>query len=327
MPGNATSSAPGIALAVATPARNGTSGSFLPWITTGGHVEPAQRRCAGARGEDGCELPRRPRRVVAAVVCGRCLLADALLVQWVAGRADHPKHAHEVVDVGIAALRRAPHQDAPHAQLRRADAPVAGRGEHRAEREHPLRVTDGHRLGDHPAHRDAGHVRALDAEVVEQAEAVARHVVQQVGRADPEASHRAHHVRHGCVDLRGEARVAVVEADHVEPALGEPLAELAIPVDELHPEPHHEQERGVGAVADRLVDELDLSDVCALFGHRPGISTRSFESRTEKSKLLVRRKLGSFPSSSSLAVCPLAKRQPLPKSWNTILPRWLSRRR
>ena len=46
MPGNATSSAPGIALAVATPARNGTSGSLFPWITTAG---TSSRRSAAVR--------------------------------------------------------------------------------------------------------------------------------------------------------------------------------------------------------------------------------------------------------------------------------------
>ena len=74
----------------------------------------------------------------------------------------------------------------------------------------------------------------------------------------------------GALDLGRQARVAVVEADHVEAALGEQLAQLAVPVDELHPEAHHEEERLVRRVADRLVDELDLADLCALLRHRPG---------------------------------------------------------
>ena len=165
---------------------------------------------------------------------------------------------------------------------------------------------------------------ALDPELVEQAEAVVRHVAQQVGRLDPQAGHRAHHVRHGGVDLGREPRVAVVEADHMEAALGEALAELEVPVDQLHPEPHYEQERGIARVADRLVDELDLSDPGALLGHRPGSWAQACDSVTENLKLLVRRKLGSFPSSSSFAVWPRAKRQPLPNSWNSSRPRWLS---
>ena len=146
---------------------------------------------------------------------------------------------------------------------------------------------------------------------------VVRHVLQQVGRPDREAGHRLHHVRHRAVDLRGQARVAVVEADHVEAALGQSLAELEFPVDQLHPEPHHEQQGRIGGIADRLVDELNLSDVCALFSHRPGRSTRVRENLTLNLKLLGRRKFGSLPSSSSFAVWPRAKRHPFPKSWNS----------
>ena len=47
----------------------------------------------------------------------------------------------------------------------------------------------------------------------------------------------------GRVDLRGQAGVAVVEADHLEAALRQALAELQVPVDQLHPEPHHQQDR------------------------------------------------------------------------------------
>ena len=115
---------------------------------------------------------------------------------------------------------------------------------------------------------------ALDPEMVEQPEAVVRHVAQQVGRPDRQAGHRAHHVRHGRVDLGREPSVAVVEADHLEAALGEALAELEVPVDQLHAESHHEQQRGVAGVADRLVDELDLSHVGAFLGHRPGRSNQ-----------------------------------------------------
>ena len=324
MPGSATSSASGIALAVATPARNGTSGSFSPWITTVGTSsrlrasvrEPEARMAASCRAVPAGWWQRSKR--------GRGLLAEARLVDRVAGGPDHPEDAYEVLDVGVALVRRAPHQHAPHAQLRRAHAPVASRGQHRAERQHPLRPAYGHRLGDHRAHRDADHVRALDAEPVEEAEAVVRHVHEQVRRVDAEARHRAHHVRHGRIDLRGHARVAVVEADHVEAALRDALAELLVPVDELHPEAHHEQERRVGGIADRLVGELDRSDADALLGHRPGRSTLAPETSTENLKLLVRTKLGSFRISSSFAVCPFAKRQPFPNSWNRSLPRWLS---
>ena len=52
------------------------------------------------------------------------------------------------------------------------------------ERADPLRVLDGDRLGDHPAHRRADDVGGVDAEVVEQADGVVGHVGEQVGRGD-----------------------------------------------------------------------------------------------------------------------------------------------
>jgi hypothetical protein len=168
-------------------------------------------------------------------------------------------------------------------------------------------------------------VRALDAQVIEQPKGVPRHVLEQVGHPRGQARHQPHDVRDRRRDLGGQPGVAVVEADHVEAAPREQLAQVAVPVDQLHPETHHEQERRVRRVADRLVDELELAGLGALFGHRPGRSRRVFAIRTENLKLLVRRNLGSRPSSSSFAVCPLAKRHPFPNSWNRIGPRWLSR--
>ncbi|HYN91818.1 MAG TPA: hypothetical protein VER75_07845, partial [Thermoleophilaceae bacterium] len=162
---------------------------------------------------------------------------------------------------------------------------------------------------------------ALDPQVVEQAEGVIRHVVQQVRHPGGEPGHQAHYVWHGRVDLCRETGVAVVEADHVEAALGEALAQLQVPVDQLHPQAHHQQQRRIVRVADRLVGDLEPSDVRARLHHLPGSCTRVPETLTENLKLLVRRNSGSFPNSSSFAVWPLPKRQPLPKSWKRILPR------
>ena len=39
-------------------------------------------------------------------------------------------------------------------------------------------------------------------------------------------------------------------------------------MDQLHAEPHHEQQRWVVEVADLLVDELDPVGLNALFAHR-----------------------------------------------------------
>ena len=56
---------------------------------------------------------------------------------------------------------------------------------------HPGRVLDGHRLGDHPAHRRPDDVGALDAEVVEQADGVGGHVGQRVGHRRAAARRRS----------------------------------------------------------------------------------------------------------------------------------------
>ena len=85
----------------------------------------------------------------------------------------------------------------------------------------------------------------LDVEMVEQAEGVVGHVLEQVGRLDAQPRHAAHEIGHGGVDLSGQARIAIVEADHVKATPGQQLAELAIPVDHLHPQAHYEQQRGL----------------------------------------------------------------------------------
>ena len=58
-------------------------------------------------------------------------------------------------------------------------------------------------------------------------------------------------------------------------------AELAVPVDQLHPEAHDQEQRSVRWVADRLVDQLHRADLGALLGHRPGSSTLVRARRTE----------------------------------------------
>jgi hypothetical protein len=64
------------------------------------------------------------------------------------------------------------------------------------------------------------------------------------------------------------ADVAVVEADDVKAALGELLAELLVPGDHLGGQAHHEDDRRVGWVAERLVAEGDVpADVEELLVH------------------------------------------------------------
>src|SRR3712207_8343989 len=53
-------------------------------------------------------------------------------------------------------------------------------------------------------------------------------------------------------EVRGPPDVAVVEAHDVEAAVDEHPAEVLVPGDHLRPEPHHEQDRRVGRVAEGL---------------------------------------------------------------------------
>ena len=99
-------------------------------------------------------------------------------------------------------------------------------------------MLDGHRLHDHPAHRQAHHVGAVDAHGVEHGDAVGRHVADEVGVA------RLAHRRTG--ERGGQAHVAVVEADDVQALGGEHLAPVVLVVDALAAEAVHHQQRRVG---------------------------------------------------------------------------------
>src|SRR5690606_18717568 len=121
-------------------------------------------------------------------------------------------------------------------------------------------VLDRHRLHDHAAHGDAEDVRPLDAEVVEQADGVGRHVGQQVGdlRGLPRAGggDDGHDVD-GRVEAGGLAHVTVVEPDDVEAAVRDRAAELVVPLDELAAEAVHQQHGRVGGVAEGVVGDVD----------------------------------------------------------------------
>ena len=61
------------------------------------------------------------------------------------------------------------------------------------------------------------------------------------------------------LDLGGAAGVAVVEADDVEAARGEHPAEVRVPPGHRAAEPHHQQQRLAGGVAEGLVAQLDAT--------------------------------------------------------------------
>ena len=98
--------APGIARAVARPPEGRTSGSLLPWMTVAGRSSLRSAAGAVAGGGDRVQLAGDAGRVVAAVVGAAGELAHALLVERVAGRADHLEGLDDALDRRLALARR-----------------------------------------------------------------------------------------------------------------------------------------------------------------------------------------------------------------------------
>ena len=123
-------------------------------------------------------------------------------------------------------------------------------GAHQADAEHTLGVPHRDVLRDPAAHREAGEVRALHAEVVEDPERVGHEVVAGVARLARRVGRRT-------------ARVAVVVADDEAPGGGEALAERLLPA--VHRgRPAHDQQHGRFArVAEGVDAQLGVVDLCS----------------------------------------------------------------
>ena len=85
-----------------------------------------------------------------------------------------------------------------------------------------------------------------DAQGVKQANSIVGHIVESVRGSRP-------------VALGGEARIPVVEADHVKTTGGEVLAERVVPMDQLIREANDEKQREAMGVSRSIV--LDLYSV------------------------------------------------------------------
>jgi hypothetical protein len=103
-------------------------------------------------------------------------------------------------------------------------------------------------------------VGALDPEMVEEPDAVGRHVGDLVGRRPLVAPDQLPRGRRVALDRGGAPDVAIVVADDEEAAAGELLAQILVPAEHLHGEPHDQQQRGIGGIAERLVAELEVAD-------------------------------------------------------------------
>ena len=160
-------------------------------------------------------------------------------------------------------------------------------------------------LGDHPAHRRAHDVRALDSQVVEQPDRVVREVTQRVGNRARPAHRQLDHRRRPALHRRRAPAVAVVVADHVEAAAGEVAAEVVTPGDHLRAEAHDQQHRRVGRVAERLVAEGDAAfELGELLAHPISFATLSASSGERPAFAATHVAAGAATRSEACAASP-----------------------
>ena len=184
-----------------------------------------------------------------------------------------PSRDPHVLVVGLAALLRPdPAERADHAldwvgarraqeleQLRLghlARATVTGPAHDREQRAHLRGMPDRELLGDQRTHRGAHDVRPVRRDLFEQPGGIVGHVAKRVARGGlpPQEADAAHP---GPGHMGRAPDVAVVEADHPQPARDHLLAERVAPPAEVEAEPHDEQDRRVLRRAELLVAELD----------------------------------------------------------------------
>ena len=122
-------------------------------------------------------------------------------------------------------------------------------------------MVDRHQLGNHPAHRRADHMRAGDAQRLEQASAVIGHIPESIGhpcgKADPLAQDLPHQAR--CtlaLELVRQADIAVVVADDAVPLAHQRLDKLVRPQRHLGAEAHHQQDHFMFGIAIVFIEQL-----------------------------------------------------------------------
>ena len=196
-----------------------------------------------------------------AVPADRGPVAHTLLVEWEAVRTDVAEDRHIALHRLDACARRLGGRQPPPRRQRRATDTRRARGGHdRSQRAHPARIVRGHGLGDHPAHRDAGQVRILVAEHVEQADGVARHVAEVVLPRMVASAQDGERLRRRKVHVRGPADVAIVEPGDAVAAAGQRGGEVGRPrAVQLLPQAADEHDRRIVRVTDLLVAQLDAA--------------------------------------------------------------------
>ena len=230
------SRAPGNQLGRAEPTLRRDQGVVASVDHQGRHVETGEGVRPVAAGVDRRKLtlgPLRRERAVEAV--GR--QGPDLFLVVVLLRLPHLR-PHRRFDEGATFHGRRREQGVTGLRRRGADPGVAGAAHDRGEAGDAVGVLDRHGLHDHPAHRHAGDVGPIDAEVVEHADPVGGHVGQRVG----DLGHRfpgelrlqhLHRVGALPVQLRRQPAVAVVVPDDVQALVDQLLEQVAVPTDHL----------------------------------------------------------------------------------------------
>ena len=173
------SRAPGINSAVRNPPSGEIRVSSRPWITRVGTSRPVRASRPIAAGVDRRQLTLGPLRRERAVEAVGRQGPDLFLVVVLLRLPD--LRSHRRFDEGATFHGRRREQGVTGLRRRGADPGVAGAAHDRREAGDAVGVLDRHGLHDHPAHRHAGDVRPIDAEVVEHADPVGGHVGQRVG--------------------------------------------------------------------------------------------------------------------------------------------------
>ena len=234
----------------------------------------AQLGRAVAAGDDRRKLARHGSAVAAPLPVDGGDLADVVDVDLEPRRLDQLRHRDRMLDIRLKLVGPPSQQHRVGGEPRLAAPAAAGVRHHRRQRQHAIGMPCGERLGDHPAHRDAGDMGALDAEMVEQADRVERHIGERVAGADAAREQLPGRRRRQRVQVRRPARVAVVEADDAEAPIDQLPAEVLAPADHLHTQPHHEQQGRIAVAAEALVAELDIPDGAVALVHLDHVLVR-----------------------------------------------------
>jgi hypothetical protein len=209
-----------------------------------GHGHVPQGLGARAVGDGGRHLPAAALGAEAAVVGGRGAGPDLVLVDPLGLRPVDGEALQVAVDVLLARPGRPGQQQAQRDRRGLAAVGLAGARHDRRHRQQPVGVVDGEALDDHPAQRQAHHVRPGHLERVEHGQGVGGHVGQRVLDA---------------VELGRQPGVTVVEPRHLVAVGGELPAPLLGVVGALRPQPVDQQQGRIARVAEGLVVDRDLT--------------------------------------------------------------------